>query len=103
MNTLMNTVIPMAVAYAVMAFIKFMLMASNAHVAAGVHQRLGQRQGYTPYFIWCYGIILVALIPICLLGWPRSLMQEKFAFFRLYSRREIIRDVIHTSRLTSGN
>lgn len=87
--------------YLAMAFVKFALMASSVHVAAGVHMRLAQRRGFSPSYSRCYIALLFAVLPIAFIGWPMALIQERFQFFVAYSRRAVIKDVLADYRAAS--
>jgi len=90
-------------AYLAMAFVKFMLMFSSAHVAAGVHVKMAQRSGFRPSFFRCYLALFATIVPICLIGWPKALFEERFRFFRAYTRREVIKDIVHDYRYLALN
>lgn len=98
-----EVIFTLLVLYITMAFVKFMLMASSAHVAAGVHMRMARRMGHSPSFLRCYLALLTTIAPIAVIGWPGALKTEGWSFLRTYTRREVIRDVVLDYREMLGN
>lgn len=86
------------IAYLALCFAKFCLMVTTAHVAASVHQRVFARQGQVISWGQCYCLLVVASVFVVLFNTPRSLYNEGWSFFRSYTRREVMRDVVRSLR-----
>ena len=95
-STLEAVLIYIGMAYLVLVFIKFALMASSAHVSAGVHLRYLSRRGMHVSPTHLYVTIVVGSFFACLFGVLGSLKREGMSFFITYPKRQVIRESLAT-------
>lgn len=76
---------------------KAFLMLSTVPTAAGAHRKLMRRiHGIEmPYFVYLLALSAYVLI-VAFFLWPKALKDEGFGFFRVYTRRETMRDCIRS-------
>ena len=78
--------------------VKFLLMVTGAPVATAVYYRLSQRDGADPKMPMLFALMVASSILMALVGWTQALYRERFSFFRMYTRRETMRDVVTSYR-----
>jgi hypothetical protein len=89
----MSIVLKVVYAYLAIWIAKSILALADAHVAAGVsHRKTGR-----PTWQLLAGIVIGILV-ITLLMWPKLLVEERWRFFLTYSRFSVIRQVTQAYR-----
>lgn len=83
-------------AYLAVGIAKGMLAAAGAYAAAWATSKFNN----LPVWLLAVGYVL-AVIPISLFIWPKLLISEKWAFFVMYSKRSLIRQVVEGYRINN--
>lgn len=85
------------VTYLLMAFVKAALMMGNLSMAATSLHRASWSDGKHSLFA-CYSAMVFQIVVSSLLRWPSSLCTERFAFFTVYSNRQVVRAIRMSAR-----
>lgn len=85
-------------AYFSIAFAKFCLMVSTAHVAVATHRRALERRGYRVGWLKCYFGCVVTILIITAISLPTALYRERWSYFVAYKPRQIMRDILSEYR-----
>jgi hypothetical protein len=80
--------------YLVGFVIKAALMFGTMNIALGVHFRLCERQEIEINPLFVIVVMIFMVLVTAFFGWPGALRREGWSFFRTYTKRETMKDVL---------